>query len=136
SSSSPTKTDGPSSPSTPLPPLQKPVVQNIALSLIALGLTFFLYKGLGGYSAIDLSNDSAARGLITRLVTVSTMMIAVLLVSAVIFSDGEDIKDRFALGKEVFTVLISVLGTVIGFYYGSTLKETIPPPSNIQMATV
>ncbi len=134
--SNPAKTDAPSSPSTSLPPLRQPVVQNIALSLIAIGLIFFLYKGLGGISTIDLSNDLAARGLITRLVTVSTMMIAILLVSAVIFGDGENIKDRFALGKEVFTVLISVLGTVIGFYYGSTLKAPITPSSNIQMATV
>jgi hypothetical protein len=35
-------------------------------------------------------------------------------------SGSKDLEKRFAFGKDVFTVLIGVLGTVMGFYYGQT----------------
>ncbi len=127
--------------STYLSPLRKPIVQNTTLTIIGVVFAIFLYKGFGGIGAVDLSNDSSARGIITYLVSFGTIMIAMLLVLSVILGNGGDLKERFALGKEVFTVLIGVLGTVMGFYYGSTVKPAIAAteitqPSAIQITGV
>ncbi len=115
--------------------MRKPTVQSLALSGIGILFALLLYKGLG-VSAIDLGNDEVARGVITYLVSVGTIMIAIVLVLSVILGNQEGMKDRFALGKEVLSVLIGVLGTIIGFYYGSTVTEVKAQPSDMQMATV
>ena len=36
---------------------------------------------------------------------------------------GKDLDKRFALGKEILTLLIGILGTIIGFYYGSSAER-------------
>lgn len=43
-----------------------------------------------------------------------------LVVGAAFMSGSKDLEKRFAFGKDVFTVLVGVLGTVMGFYYGQT----------------
>ena len=38
-------------------------------------------------------------------------------------SGSKDLEHRFAFGKEVLTLLISILGTIVGFYYGSAREN-------------
>ncbi|HEX9001786.1 MAG TPA: carboxypeptidase-like regulatory domain-containing protein [Blastocatellia bacterium] len=118
---------------------QKLTVQNVALSLIAAFFAFFLFKGLlgpGGFNAMDLGKEEVARGVITYLVSVGTITIAMVLVLSVILGSETGNHERFARGKEVLTILIGVLGTIIGFYYGSSVKDVKAEPAAIQMATV
>ena len=71
-----------------------------------------------------LESPEKARGVITYLIAVTTVGMATLLMVASIMIGGKEVKERFALGKEILTLLIGILGTIIGFYYGSTNKTT------------
>jgi hypothetical protein len=97
-------------------------------SILGLGVLGAL--GLwGGYKLIaaileagplfdKLAQIDFARGLITFILALGTMLIALLLVLGALFG-SEESKDNFTRGKEVLTVLIGVLGTILGFYFGS-----------------
>ncbi len=106
-------------------------LQSVALSAIAIIFAVLLFTGMRGSNS--WTND-AARASITYLVSVGTIMIAMVLVLSVILGDSAEMEARFARGKEVLTILIGVLGTIMGFYYGSAVKAE--PPAAIQMATV
>lgn len=90
-----------------------------------VGLIFFIfiYCGVKDVTIKDLSNSESARGIITYLVAVTTIAMAAMLMLAAIMTGGRDLDKRFTLGKEILTTLIGVLGTIIGFYYGSTTKS-------------
>ena len=104
-------------------------------------LTFFEYSFLAALAGVfafiliwgmaspdlDLSKTESARGMITFVVSVTTVAIALLLVmSAALLSGSKDLDKRFAFGKDVFTVLVGVLGTVMGFYYGQAATKPAP----------
>ncbi len=64
-----------------------------------------------------------ARGLITFLIAVTTMGIAIMLAIFTIFSKGGPDDDKqFDKGKQVLSVLIGLLGTIVGF--SSDLRRT------------
>lgn len=95
-------------------------LQYLALAALAVPFVILLYKGLNNGN-LDLSDKEAARGMITFVVSVVTVAIGLFLVVGAAFMSGsKDLEKRFAFGKDVFTVLIGVLGTVMGFYYGQT----------------
>jgi len=87
-------------------------------------------SGQGGF--LDrLSDRAVARGLITFLITFTTVGIAIILAVSTIFgSTGDESDKRFDRGKQVLSVLISLLGTIVGFYFGSStdLKSTTGTP--------
>lgn len=58
-----------------------------------------------------------ARGLITTFVVLTTLLIALTLVASLFFGNAKDREDRFSMGKEVLTIFIGILGTIMGFYY-------------------
>lgn len=87
-------------------------------------VVFLIAGGLFGWDKGQILNSLAksdyARGLITYLFAVGTIGIAVVLVLSALL--GEDsIKERFARGKEVLSLLIGVFGTMVGFYFGSQI---------------
>ena len=95
-------------------------VQYIALAALAIPFVILLYKGLNNGN-LNLSDKEAARGMITFVVAVVTVAIGLFLVVGAAFMSGsKDLEKRFSFGKDVFTVLVGVLGTVMGFYYGQT----------------
>ena len=96
------------------------------LAFLAAVFAFILIKGTWGPN--DLSKTETARGMITFVVSVTTVAIAFLLVmSAALLSGSKDLDRRFAFGKEVFTVLVGVLGTIMGFYYGQAAAPKTEP---------
>jgi len=93
-------------------------LQYLFMAGLALVFALLLYKGFNT-PGLDLSKTESARGMITFVVSVVTVAIALILVVGAAFMSGsKDLDKRFAFGKEVFTVLVGVLGTVMGFYYG------------------
>lgn len=92
--------------------------QYLALAGLAVPFVILLYRVLINPS-LDLSKTEAARGMITFVVSTITVGIALFLVLGSAFISGsKDLDKRFAFGKDVFTILVGVLGTVMGFYYG------------------
>jgi hypothetical protein len=107
------------------------VGQYAVLGIIGIIIVYFLFAALLGENKAPflfaLSKPEVARGVITFLVAAGTVSLAVLLVMAAIMSSGsQDLDHRFAFGKEVLTLLIGILGTIVGFYYGSA-KENAQP---------
>jgi len=114
------------------------VGQYAVLGLVGIGFAYFLVNGAigsNGENLEKLKDIEIARGLITYLVAVATVAIATIMAMAAILSGGKDLDKRFAMGKEVLTLLIGVLGTIIGFYYGKTATTApVSPPAAIQIA--
>lgn len=74
-----------------------------------------------------LANMEYARGLITFVFTLGTITIAIMLTLAVLLRQDPEIEKRFRQGREVLTILIGVVGTIVGFYYGATTVEKLSP---------
>jgi PASTA domain-containing protein/putative Ig domain-containing protein len=87
---------------------------------------WIIVKGVYGNAGFltNLANKEVARGLITFLVAITTVGIAVILaISTIILKGGDDDDKRFDRGKQVLTTLIGVLGTIVGFYFGSAIER-------------
>lgn len=85
----------------------------------------------------ELANLDIARGLITFVVTVGTIAIAIMLALTAIMT--RDFEQRIVVGKEILTILVAVLGTIVGFYYGASNNPATntggannPPPITIE----
>lgn len=89
--------------------------------LVVVSIGFGISKD--GYLG-NLADKEVARGLITFLIAVTAVGIAGILFMFTILSKDCDGGDkRFDRGMQVLSVLIGILGTIVGFYYGSA-KES------------
>lgn len=80
----------------------------------------------------DLRDMDTARGLITFVITLGTVAIAVMLaLTAVVVRDFDK---RIGVGKEILTILVGVLGTIVGFYYGAAVSKNAPAKENTQIS--
>jgi hypothetical protein len=92
------------------------------VGLLAIGgIIWFLIRGGDAFNT-----DATARGLITFSVAIVTVAIALILVSFIVFGTGEiaELKERFTFGKDILMVFVGILGTIMGFYYGSGKVST------------
>ena len=120
------------------------VAQYLLIAVVTL--TFVGVVSFGAWRLYDLSSDpnlklittvdDAARVLITFLVAVSTVAIAFLaILTAMVI---REYKERFALAKEILTLLVGILGTIVGFYFGAATKANVgnppAPPTNTNTA--
>ena len=101
------------------------VAQYILIGVVTLAFVWVVVNGalkLQGFNSDNTVNliataDDGARVLITFLVAVATVAIAFLaILTAMIL---REYKERFALAKEVLTILVGILGTIVGFYFGT-----------------
>src|SRR5216684_68162 len=100
--------------------------------------------GVIGYGIIQptgrflksLADPQVARGLITFLIAVATVGIAMILAISTALPQGEpgEEKEVFDRGKQVLTILIGVLGTIVGFYFGSAPGGASPNPQPTAVA--
>ncbi len=91
--------------------------------VVLIGATLFgLNKGdiLG-----QLKDGEYARGLITYLFSIGTIGAFVILILAALIGKGnkEERDDRFKNAKDIFSLLIGIFGSIIGFYFGSIKAE-------------
>ena len=68
-----------------------------------------------------LSDPAYARGLITWLIILTTIGIAFILIYQAFNNTGQS-EEGFRRGREVFAGLMGIVGTIVGFYFGSTEK--------------
>ncbi|HLK68283.1 MAG TPA: PASTA domain-containing protein [Bryobacteraceae bacterium] len=98
-----------------------PNVLFTVLGLVVLGVIIYGVTQPSGVFLNNLGKKEVARGLITFLIAISTVGIAIILsISTLLLPAGDDGDKRFDRGKQVLTVLIGVLGTIVGFYFGSS----------------
>jgi hypothetical protein len=92
--------------------------------LVVAGIVYAVIQPSGVILA-RLKETDAARGLITFLIAVATVGIAIILaISTLVLTEGDAGDKRFDRGKQILSILIGVLGTIVGFYFGSTQATT------------
>ena len=100
------------------------------------GMIWVIYTGAGFF------NDATkARGLLTFSVAIVTVAIALILVFFLVLSTGDakELKERFTFGKDILMVFVGILGTIMGFYYGSdkvSTKDISAIASSVQNSAV
>jgi hypothetical protein len=75
-----------------------------------------------------LTDGSFARGLITFIITVATIGLAFVLVCESFTASDGQFDERFRRAREVLALLMGILGTIVGFYFGSAQQGTAGPP--------
>jgi len=102
-----------------MPPMQ--VVATV-IGFVTVGLiAWFIIAGGDVFTTPD-----KARGLITFSVAIVTVAIALIMVLYVIFgvATETEFSSRFTFGKDVLMVFVGILGTIMGFYYGTDKVST------------
>jgi hypothetical protein len=102
---------------------------NVITSLFTIAVfAVLIFAMAGNWPVIDrLANPDFARGLITFLICITTIGLGLLLVAEALFGSTDNQADeRFRRGREVFTVLMGILGTIVGFYFGSAQQQVAP----------
>ena len=101
-----------------------PTILYSVLGIAILAVIGYVLLQRTGDFLIRLADKEIARGLITFLIALTTVGIAVILaISTILSTASPDDDKRFDRGKQVLTLLIGVLGTIVGFYFGSA-QET------------
>jgi len=95
------------------------VFEYVVIAVVTVAFVAAIIYKLG--SVEDLARLEVARGLITFLVTLGTVAIAIMLSLTAILT--RDFDKRIVVGKEILTILVAVLGTIVGFYYGATAAK-------------
>jgi hypothetical protein len=96
------------------------------VTLAAAGVFLALALGYGIYSGAligALGSPEYARGLITFLFATGTIAVVLIVAIAIFWVDVSEVGDRFTPAKDLLTILIGVLGTILGFYFGTAGNE-------------
>src|SRR5712671_5197716 len=97
-----------------------PVNWVFLLIIIIFAVIFYAFVS-GAQIIARLSDPGFARGLITFIICVATIGLAFILVFQAMSTQHVP-DENFRRGREVFTGLMGVLGTIVGFYFGSAEK--------------
>jgi hypothetical protein len=92
------------------------VLLGIVLLPVFVGIVYFLGVKL---TPDTLSNIESARGFIAFIFAIGTVGIGFMMVYIALTDDKTEFKDKFDLGKQIFTALLGVFATIVGFYFGS-----------------
>jgi len=100
----------------------------IIAALVAFFAIFIILACLGKNEIINqMASIKHARGLITFILAIGTMTIALLVTIGALMGRDKEAKDRFYRAKEILTILIGIMGTIVGYYYGTQIDtDTVP----------
>jgi hypothetical protein len=102
-------------------------------ALVAAGLVVAIVVGFALFytNLIDkLASPGSARGLITFLFSFITISVILIVIIALLWMDkDEDLDNRFTKAKDIIAILVGILGTIVGFYFGS--NPTGPPTAGV-----
>ena len=92
--------------------------------LVAFGI-YFAYLLQKGLLLETLDNPEQVRGMLTFFfVLVTTSIILLFALGIFWLQDNDAVKVRFDAAKDLLTIVIGVLGTIMGFYFGSATTGT------------
>jgi hypothetical protein len=98
-----------------------------AVIAVLLLLLFMALRQMTQGAFLDQLTDPArVRGLITVTITFGTIFFALILIVQSFVGEGgtnNEANERFRRAREVFAVLTGILGTIVGFYFGSVERE-------------
>lgn len=108
----------------------------IKITPVIFLLVLIAIFGFYGQSTIlqDLADPSIARGLITILIAIATVWIAMILALSAISKDGDD--EKFSRGKDILTILVGILGTIIGYYFGAESRSVNSPEPSAEVQVI
>jgi hypothetical protein len=93
---------------------------NVLLAGFFLVLFLALIWGVFNSNFLNvIAGVEQARGLITFLFAFSAILIIALIAVALFWMETSEIDHRFNRAKDLLTIIIGILGTILGFYYGS-----------------
>jgi hypothetical protein len=90
----------------------------LVLLFLAAGLVL-IPMAFGAKGLRYFAETPYARGVITFSISIATIAIAFVLVYQAFASEAKTDDEGFRRGREVFTGLMGVLGTIVGFYFGA-----------------
>ena len=96
--------------------------------LIAVGIVFLVLLALGLFFTnfySSLGQPEQVRGLITFLFVLVTATIVLVFALGIFWIENPDeIAKRFAAAKDLLTIVVGIVGTIMGFYFGSAASES------------
>jgi len=111
--------------------LEAPWTQILVTLVVVLAMVFIAKVLLQDQARMDVSETKYARGFITVLFGVGTIGIAVIVTLSGVFLTGDGAKDRFDRGKEVLSLILGIFGTIVGFYYGTSVSSEKAAPNEV-----
>ena len=75
---------------------------------------------------LNLAKKDFARGLITYLFAVGTIGCMAVILSYVFTAKSNFDEKRASFAKDIFSILIGIFGTIVGYYYGSETNTLKP----------
>ncbi len=98
------------------------------IALIVVGLVFVALMA-GGLFFSDfyssLARTEQVRGLITFLfVLVATSIILVFALGIFWVETSDDVTKRFTAAKDLLTIVVGIVGTIMGFYFGTATGDS------------
>jgi hypothetical protein len=106
--------------------------QYLLIAVVTIIFVVAIVYGIGNLS--ELKDMEVARGLITFVITLGTVAIAIMLALTAVVT--RDFEKRIVVGKEILTILVAVLGTIVGFYYGAASTKGTTPPANVPTVSI
>jgi hypothetical protein len=88
--------------------------------VIAAALAYGIFINTSFFDS--MANTDHARGLITFLFSFASIGVIILVAIAIFWLDISEVKERFEYAKDLITILVGILGTVLGFYFGTATK--------------
>jgi hypothetical protein len=108
------------------------VIRLLVLILIVGFLLWLLYLAFFGGLNLrkEFYNIEFARGVITFLFAIGTIGSALIIILSIFTSERslEESKERFYRAKEILTILIGILGAIVGYYFGTNDNQLETKP--------
>lgn len=110
------------------PTTRRQKIQSAVLGMIGilgLGFVMIIFYQLSQEHDLfgKLKDGSYARGIITFLVALASIGLCFILVVHALFGDDDEKGEHFRRAREVLALLTGILGTIVGFYFGTSEKS-------------